>query len=251
MSFKIVRYLLYILITLFFSSCSEDSNVSNIPAITFESLEFRKSNSGFDQDSLTLSINFIDGNGDLGLSNDENDYPYHPYNAIIDQEFNWITIGSNNIEPPLYVYEPNGSYYLFSNEDNRPNFNCENYIIDTVNSTNKLDTFYIQKNENNKNIFIEFYKKDNNEFTIIDWKRIFDQEYGCGIDFDSRFPPLNVANSSQVLSGKLRYSMVSYGFEMILKNDIFKLKIHIKDRELNTSNIIETPEFTLEEISVE
>ena len=72
-----------------------------------------------------------------------------------------------------------------------------------------------------------------------------------GIDFDSRFPPLNVANSSQVLSGKLRYSMVSYGFEMILKNDIFKLKIHIKDRELNTSNIIETPEFTLEEILVE
>ena len=38
---------------------------------------------------------------------------------------------------------------------------------------------------------------------------------------------------------------------MILKNDIFKLKFHIKDRELNTSNIIETPEFTLEEILVE
>ena len=42
--------------------------------------------------------------------------------------------------------------------------------------------------------------------------------------------------------------MVSYGFEMILKNDIFKLRIYIKDRELNTSNIIETPEVTLEEI---
>ena len=35
--------------------------------------------------------------------------------------------------------------------------------------------------------------------------------------------------------------MVSYGFEMILKNDIFKLRIYIKDRELSTSNIIETP----------
>jgi len=83
---------------------------------------------------------------------------------------------------------------------------------------------------------------------LIDWKRIFDEEYGCGIDFNSRFPPLNISNSSQLLSGKLRYGMVSYGFEMILKNDIFKLKIHIKDRELNTSNIIETPEVTLEEI---
>ena len=83
---------------------------------------------------------------------------------------------------------------------------------------------------------------------MIDWKRIFDQEYGCGIDFDSRFPPLNVSNSSQLLSGKLRYWMVSYGFEMILKNDLFKLKIHIKDRDLNMSNTIETPEVTLEEI---
>ena len=55
-------------------------------------------------------------------------------------------------------------------------------IIDTVNSTSKLDTFYIQKNENNKNIFIEFYKKENNEFKLIDWKRIFDEQ-GCRIDF--------------------------------------------------------------------
>ena len=61
-------------------------------------------------------------------------------------------------------------------------------------------------------------------------------------------PPLNISNSSQLLSGKLRYGMVSYGFEMILKNDIFKFRIYIKDRELNTSNIIETPEVTLEEI---
>ena len=167
---------------------------------------------------------------------------------IGDQEFNWITLGSSNVTPPLYIYEPNGVYYLYSNEDNRPSYNCEDYIIDTVNTTNKLDTFYIQKNENNKNIFIEFYKKENNEFVLIDWKRIFDEEYGCGIDFNSRFPPLNISNSSQLLSGKLRYGMVSYGFEMILKNDIFKLKIHIKDRELNTSNIIETPEVTLEDI---
>ena len=244
-------YMKHIIALIIFSllfSCIEDNNVSDIPSISYESLEFKKSDNSFNQDSLIITINFIDGDGNLGLSNDENNYPYHPYNAIIDQEFNWITLGSNNVTPPLYIYEPNGVYYLYSNEDNRPSYNCEDYIIDTVNTTNKLDTFYIQKNENNKNIFIEFYKKENNEFVLIDWKRIFDEEYGCGIDFNSRFPPLNISNSSQLLSGKLRYGMVSYGFEMILKNDIFKLKIHIKDRELNTSNIIETPEVTLEEI---
>lgn len=243
-----MKHIIALIIFSFLFSCIEDNNVSDIPSISYESLEFKKSDNSFNQDSLIITINFIDGDGNLGLTNDENNYPYHPYNAIIDQEFNWITLGSNNVTPPLYIYEPNGVYYLYSNEDNRPSYNCEDYIIDTVNTTNKLDTFYIQKNENNKNIFIEFYKKENNEFVLIDWKRIFDEEYGCGIDFNSRFPPLNISNSSQLLSGKLRYGMVSYGFEMILKNDIFKLKIHIKDRELNTSNIIETPEVTLEEI---
>ena len=243
-----MKHIIALIIFSFLFSCIEDNNVSDIPSISYESLEFKKSDNSFNQDSLIITINFIDGDGNLGLSNDENNYPYHPYNAIIDQEFNWITLGSNNVTPPLYIYEPNGVYYLYSNEDNRPSYNCEDYIIDTVNTTNKLDTFYIQKNENNKNIFIEFYKKENNEFVLIDWKRIFDEEYGCGIDFNSRFPPLNISNSSQLLSGKLRYGMVSYGFEMILKNDIFKLKIYIKDRELNTSNIIETPEVTLEEI---
>ena len=245
-----MKQIIALIIFSFLFSCIEDTNVSKIPSISFESLEFKKSDNNFNQDSLILNINFIDGDGNLGLSNDENNYPYHPFNAIIDQEFNWVTLGSTSVSPPLYVYEPDGSYYLYSNEDNRPSFNCENYIIDTVNYTSKLDTFYIQKNENNKNIFVEFYKKENDDFKLIDWKRIFDQEYGCGIDFDSRFPPLNVSNSSQLLSGKLRYGMVSYGFEMILKNDLFKLKIHIKDRDLNMSNTIETPEITLEEILV-
>ncbi len=245
-----MKQIIALIIFSFLFSCIEDTNVSKIPSISFESLEFKKSDNNFNQDSLILNINFIDGDGNLGLSNDENNYPYHPFNAIIDQEFNWVTLGSTSVSPPLYVYEPDGSYYLYSNEDNRPSFNCENYIIDTVNYTSKLDTFYIQKNENNKNIFVEFYKKENDDFKLIDWKRIFDQEYGCGIDFDSRFPPLNVSNSSQLLSGKLRYGMVSYGFEMILKNDLFKLKIYIKDRDLNMSNTIETPEVTLEEILV-
>jgi len=245
-----MKYFSLLIIALILLSCTDDNNVSTTPSISFETLEFKKSDNNFSQDSLILNINFIDGDGDLGLSNNENNYPYHPFNAIIDQEFNWVTLGSNSVSPPLYIYEPDGSYYLYSNEDNRPSFNCENYIIDTVNSTSKLDTFYIQKNENNKNIFVEFYKKENDDFILIDWKRIFDQEYGCGIDFDSRFPPLNVSNSSQLLTGKLRYAMVSYGFEMVLKNDLFKLKVYIKDRDLKMSNIIETPEVTLEQILV-
>ena len=243
-----MKYFSLLIIALILPSCSDDNNVSTIPSISFETLEFNKSDNNFNQDSLILNINFIDGDGDLGLSNDENNYPYHPFNAIIDQEFNWVTLGSNSVSPPLYVYEPDGSYYLYSNEDNRPSFNCENYIIDTVNSTSKLDTFYIQKNENNKNIFVEYYIKNGENYEFVDWKKIFDKEYSCGLDFDSRFPPLNISSNSQSISGNLTYSMVSYGFKSVLENETFKLKIKIKDRSLNNSNIIETQDFTLNSI---
>ena len=243
------KLLFYVLIFIVIG-CDNNNNISEIPLISHESILFKKSKDNIVQDSLILTINFTDGNGDLGLSNEEIYYPYHPYNAIIDENLNWVTIGSKEIIPPLYIYEPNGLLSFYSNEDNRPSFNCENYIIDTISSSSELDTFYIQNNKNNKNIYVEFYRKVGSEFEFIDWKKIFDEEYGCGIDFNSRFPPLNIGNSSQLLNGKLRYGMVSYGFDMVLKNDIFKLKVYIKDRALNKSNIIETPEVTLEEIIV-
>ena len=245
-----MRKLFIYILTFIIIGCDNNNDISEVPFISHENISFKKSQDNIIQDSLILTINFTDGDGDLGLSNEEIYYPYHPYNAIIDENLNWITIGSKEITPPLYVYEPNGLLSLYSNEDNRPSFNCENYIIDTISSSTELDTFYIQKNENNKNIYVEFYKKVGNDFELIDWKKIFDEEYGCGIDFNSRFPPLNIGNSSQLLNGKLRYGMVSYGFDMVLKNDIFKLKVYIKDRALNQSNIIETPEVTLEEITI-
>ena len=42
--------------------------------------------------------------------------------------------------------------------------------------------------------------------------------------------------------------MVSYGFETVLNNQTFKLKIRIKDRSLNNSNLIETQDLTLNSI---
>lgn len=243
-----MKYYLNILIFIVLVSCSDNNNVSEIPTISFENIVFKKSENNFVQDSLILTINFIDGDGDLGLSNDENSYPYHQYNAIIDENFNWITFGTEDVRPPLYIYEPNGSITFYSENDNRTSFNCNDYIIDTINSTYQMDTFYIQKNINNKNIYIEFYKKQNDNFELIDWTRVFDEEFGCGIDFNSRFPPLNIGNTNQVLQGKLRYGMVSYGFENVIRNDVFKLKIYIMDRALNLSNVIETPEVTLQEI---
>ena len=142
-----MKRLLFYFISFIVIGCDNNNDISEIPLISHESLIFKKSNNSIVQDSLILTINFTDGNGDLGLSNEEIYFPYHPYNAIIDENLNWVTIGSKEITPPLYVYEPNGLLSLYSNEDNRPSFNCENYIIDTISSSTELDTFYIEKNE--------------------------------------------------------------------------------------------------------
>ena len=243
-----MKRFLFVFIYLFFSNCLPKEEFSNVPSISFEKLEYIKSSNNINQDSINLTISFTDGDGDLGLSNDDINFPYNPYDAIIDENLNWVTLGSTNVTPPLYLYKPNGSYSLFSNEDSRPSFSCQDYIIDTVFQTTELDTFYIQKNENNKNIFVEYYIKNGENYKFIDWKKIFDKEYSCGLDFDSRFPPLNISSNSQSITGNLTYSMVSYGFKSILENETFKLKIKIKDRGLNNSNIIETQDFTLTSI---
>ena len=89
-----MKYYLNILIFIVLISCSDNNNVSEIPTISFENIVFKKSENNFVQDSLILTINFIDGDGDLGLSNDENSYPYHQYNAIIDKKSLDIIDGS-------------------------------------------------------------------------------------------------------------------------------------------------------------
>ena len=42
--------------------------------------------------------------------------------------------------------------------------------------------------------------------------------------------------------------MVSYGFENVIRNDVFKLKYILWTEHLTLSNVIETPEVTLQEI---
>ena len=126
---KNLKFLLLIIIS---NSCLPFEEFSNIPSISFDKLEYKKSKNNFDQDSLILSISFTDGDGDLGLSKNDIVFPYNPYNAIIDENLNWVTFGSTTAVPPFYVYKPNGSYKLLSNDDSRPSFNCQDYIIDTV-----------------------------------------------------------------------------------------------------------------------
>jgi len=104
-----------------------------------------------------------------------------------------------------------------------------------------LDTFYYKKNPSYANIDVEFWVKEGSGYKLFDWEKEF-----CTISFNQRFPVLS--DKEGPLEGSLQYAMVTSGMKTLFSIKTLKLKIRIRDRELNISNIIETPEFTLDKI---
>ena len=80
-----MKHIIALIIFSFLFSCIEDNNVSDIPSISYESLEFKKSDNSFNQDSLIITINFIDGDGNLGLTHGLNGIRNTAKNKIQEQ----------------------------------------------------------------------------------------------------------------------------------------------------------------------
>ena len=103
---------------------------------------------------------------------------------------------------------------------------------------------YYQQNPNSDNIEIEFW--------FLDTDAVF-KPYDVSIltencnDFNGRFLyiPHRIGDP---LEGTLKYAMDSDAFFAAFSNKTLKLKIRIRDRALNVSNELETPEFFLPSI---
>jgi hypothetical protein len=264
------------------SSCFDPPEYPNQPSIDFEGLEFYAEADAID--SLVLSINFKDGDGDLGLSSDDISFPYHPRNYFLENNGQLISVPTispyTNIPPIIYLNTGQTGKLATIRTLEKPEyaskmpeyiypFTCTTYIYDSLyievgdeeifdNSYNITDTlrssnpsnkdlyqikenFYTQKNPNYDNITVDFILSDNTE---LNWETITGTE--CGPSFDGRFPRLS--DKDGPLEGTLRYSMKSEGIAFILSSRSFKLRVTIKDRALNTSNIVETDFVTLEGI---
>jgi hypothetical protein len=118
--------------------------------------------------------------------------------------------------------------------------------IDLGTSTYLLiqDTLYYTINPNHFNIEVDFLIKDPNSndpdnpgYTEFDWR-----EYSC-TSFDARFPILS--DNDAALDGTLRYRMASQFSNIFGINRTLKLRVQIKDRALNRSNVIYTNDFNL------
>ncbi|MGC1241613.1 MAG: hypothetical protein WA874_08495 [Chryseosolibacter sp.] len=282
-------------------SCFDPPEFPNEPHIEFENIVF-KGRPFPENDSLILSINFKDGDGDLGFyfeNTADISYPYNNANFYQENNGELLTLSTvtgsvGNIQydlldipdptkgslvvfrtrqKPGYSFLPaaetcNGSddlkYYEYldgpydptSASDGRrlliaaadlPAIDPDVKLVDSIKgSDGKVayyqiqDTLYYTSNPNHYNIEVEFLVKDPaapGGFREFDWH----EEY-C-TTFNGRFPVFSDKQSS--IDGTLIYAMTSIGFEEQFSIKTLKLRVSIKDRKLNKSNVIETPEFTL------
>lgn len=217
--------------------CFSPPEFPNEPIINFEDIGFVRGDQ-VTLDSLILTIYFTDGDGDLGLSPNEISPPYNDLFAFNrdDGSGRFITYTERFTPPwdtlPAYEFPYNCLNYLTPQEHG-----IEEYVNDTI---------YVQANEDHFNIFIEYFVKVNGQFTEFDWETAFEPQ--CTDSYNGRFPVLGDLSGNRPLEGKLRYGMTSAGFSLLFRNDTLKLRVRIKDRALNDSNIIETPEFVLGQI---
>ena len=200
-------------------SCERPPELPNNPTINFESVRFAPGPNGFD--SLVVTIGFEDGNGDLGLLGTENDPPFNALNFPTNSSGNFILFGDPEAPDDFHVC------------DFVTNLDIDN---DQVN-----DTVFVEINPNSFNIEVDFFVKRDGAYTEFDWRREFGP-FSC-ITFDGRFPPLNSEENERPLAGSLSYSMVSSGFLPLFGNDTIQLRVQIKDRALNISNIAESADF--------
>ena len=146
-------------------------------------------------------------------------------------------------EPLILATSYDGEVILSGNYDfdqSLPEYGCSDYLVTTDLDTDEVDTFLIKKNIFNKNIYVNFYKKIRGAYQLINDD--FSQG-GCVEFFNSRIPVFDQENIGKSLKGDVSFAMLSQGFQQTFRNDSIKMSFYIYDRNLNKSNIAETPDF--------
>ncbi len=210
-------------ITGYYSCITPPTNFPTSPQIEFNDLIFATSPGS--ADSLILSINFKDAEGDLGLNPTDIQPPYNPLE---------------------YIRDAAGSLIFYRNRpQNAPNYNPVDWEINpTINNLIVRDTVWVKQNPNQFNIFVNFFVKRNGIFREFRW-----QDPPFYTTFNGRFPRIiNVENKPKALEGIIQYRMLSFGWSSIFRNDTIRIDVQIQDRALNKSNIVSSPEITLAQI---
>ncbi len=204
-----------------YACISPPENFPTVPEISFNALEYVETSGA---DSLIVTVNFRDAEGDLGLNPRDLDPPFNELDYLRDASGNLITYANR---PP-----------------EAPSFNNRDWVIfPLINNQQVRDTIWVRENPNHYNIFVKFFIKRSGEYTEFRWS---DPPYFT--NFNGRFPRIIPDDRQRAVEGQIRYGMLSLGWNSIFRNDTLRLDIEIQDRALNRSNTASTPDFTIPQI---
>ncbi len=205
------------------TSCiSPPDNFPTKPEIEFSTIEYVRTSG---QDSLIISVDFKDAEGDLGLSSTDINAPFNPL---------------------IYKRDAAGNLVTYSRRPaNAPSYNPIDWVIDPIiNNTLVKDTVWVEQNPNHYNIFVRFFIKRNGKYREWRW-----QDPPFFTTFNGRFPRILTTEEGQAVEGNVKYRMLSSGWESIFRTDTLRIDVEIQDRALNRSNLVSSPEVTLRQIT--
>jgi hypothetical protein len=228
-------------------TCFDPPEFPAEPEIQFKDVYFGDNPLEGSTDSIVLSISFTDGDGDLGLNSGEEGCTSE--GICYNRRFYFVEgtnerLTSDQTAQKLVTFK---SKRTIPGYDTLPEISCLNYEQIKEGLIVK-DTIYFQLNSDHYNIFVDFLiKQADGSFRVYDWNSEFPFP-GCVDGYNGRFPILFKETPGSPLEGVINYALKSSAFNIIFSTRTLKLRVYIKDRALNRSNVIETPEFTLQQI---
>jgi hypothetical protein len=253
---NVLNYTGFVFLAVLGSGCFDQPEFSSIPAIELEDIYFGETPDFIDADSIVVRLSFKDGNGDLGLTEDDVSEPYNARDFFTGDNGKLLTVRSIET-PPVPPYEAPFTCINYTTTSDSLTF-LSTALDNTYNITDTIffqgdtyytiaDTVYFERNPNHYNITVQYFVKENGVFEEFNWLTdVPNQGSNCGETFDGRFG--RFSNDGNASEGIISYSMKSIGFTALFSVKPLKLKITIKDRALNISNVVETDEFTLASI---
>ena len=271
-NFAIVLILMWVV-----GACLKQPEYNTTPEITFSDFYYGftpASGTKNAVDSIVLSFNFKDGDGDIGLETADNNVPpfganyyfymqggqlYYTYNPNnTDKGVQYINYHTKKTNPNLTLpdlTQPNSNTYV-TLPDLVPPYDCFNWELKYKTQDKQqilTDTIYKQENPYNKNMFVDFWVKDNSGFSKFDLSA-FNNYPNCSSQylFAGRIPILSQdLGKASPLTGVIHYTILSPtgNLKTFFNGKTLKLHFYIVDRALNQSTPVDSPEFTLQSIS--
>jgi len=254
------------LVTLLLDGCFEPPQYPTAPSISFQKVTFKDCSSPSVADTLVVNIKFTDGDGNLGLDGEETLPPYNSrwYYRVIPATQCELGLSEPCSKIKRSTFDPSRlsefvTYKMrrtVAGYDTLPEFitpwNCTNYEVVFNDLLRPVDTIYFEANSKFHNFYLDFYVKQNDgSFQKFDWSRQYTYPLCVVNGGYGRFPVLAKDGNLSLqipLEGSIQYRFPSTALLAVFSIKTLKLKIRIVDRDFNTSNEVETPEFTLQQI---